>query len=114
MTNEEARALVERLKNYAEHPSSFTDISPTEADAAADLIEALLAERDSFEALWRSTMDVLEAERKERDSAVLAEREACAKVCDVIARGGGEQVADTFVGVTADACASAIRARSER
>ena len=46
--------------------------------------------------------------------AVLAEREACAKVCDVIARGGGEQVADTFVGVTADACASAIRARSER
>ena len=46
--------------------------------------------------------------------AVLAEREACAKVCDVIARGGGEQVADTFVGVTADACASAIRARIER
>ena len=79
MTNEEARALVERLKNYAEHPSSFTDISPTEADAAADLIEALLAERDSFEALWRSTMDVLEAERKERDSAVLAEREEAAE-----------------------------------
>ena len=44
MTNEEARALVERLKNYAEHPSSFTDISPTEADAAADLIAALLDE----------------------------------------------------------------------
>ena len=44
MTNEEARALVERLKNYAEHPSSFTDISPTEADAAADLIDALLNE----------------------------------------------------------------------
>jgi len=82
MTNEEARALVERLKNYAEHPSSFTDISPTEADAAADLIEALLAERDSFEALWRSTMDVLEAERKERDSAVLAEREACASLIE--------------------------------
>ena len=46
MTNEEARALVERLKNYAEHPSSFTDISPTEADAAADLIAALLDEVD--------------------------------------------------------------------
>lgn len=107
MTNEEARALVERLKNYAEHPSSFTDISPTEADAAADLIEALLAERDSFEALWRSTMDVLEAERKERDSAVLAEREACAKVCDSIAlqyRKGGR-------GHAAERSANAIRAR---
>jgi hypothetical protein len=44
MTNEEARALVETLKDYAEHPSSFTDISPTEADAAADLIAALLDE----------------------------------------------------------------------
>jgi hypothetical protein len=40
----EARALVETLKDYAEHPSSFTDISPTEADAAADLIDALLNE----------------------------------------------------------------------
>ena len=40
----EARALVETLKDYAEHPSSFTDISPTEADAAADLIAALLDE----------------------------------------------------------------------
>lgn len=39
-----ARALVETLKDYAEHPSSFTDISPTEADAAADLIDALLNE----------------------------------------------------------------------
>lgn len=39
-----ARALVETLKDYAEHPSSFTDISPTEADAAADLIAALLDE----------------------------------------------------------------------
>lgn len=46
MTNEEARALVETLKDYAEHPSSFTDISPTEADAAADLIAALLDEVD--------------------------------------------------------------------
>ena len=42
----EARALVETLKDYAEHPSSFTDISPTEADAAADLIAALLDEVD--------------------------------------------------------------------
>jgi hypothetical protein len=41
---EKARALVETLKDYAEHPSSFTDISPTEADAAADLIAALLDE----------------------------------------------------------------------
>lgn len=41
---ENARALVETLKDYAEHPSSFTDISPTEADAAADLIDALLNE----------------------------------------------------------------------
>ena len=48
MTNEEARALVETLKDYAEHPSSFTDISPTEADAAADLIAALLDERDAL------------------------------------------------------------------
>jgi hypothetical protein len=44
----EARALVETLKDYAEHPSSFTDISPTEADAAADLIDALMAERDAL------------------------------------------------------------------
>jgi len=44
----EARALVETLKDYAEHPSSFTDISPTEADAAADLIAALMAERDAL------------------------------------------------------------------
>ena len=43
-----ARALVETLKDYAEHPSSFTDISPTEADAAADLIAALLDERDAL------------------------------------------------------------------
>ena len=55
MTNEEARALVERLKNYAEHPSSFTDISPTEADAAADLIDALIAEvRDREDVLERA------------------------------------------------------------
>jgi len=39
-----ARALVETLKDYAEHPSSFTDISPAEADATADLIAALLDE----------------------------------------------------------------------
>lgn len=45
---ENARALVETLKDYAEHPSSFTDISPTEADAAADLIAALLDERDAL------------------------------------------------------------------
>lgn len=45
---EKARALVETLKDYAEHPSSFTDISPTEADAAADLIAALLDERDAL------------------------------------------------------------------
>ena len=45
---ENARALVETLKDYAEHPSSFTDISPTEADAAADLIDALLDERDAL------------------------------------------------------------------
>jgi hypothetical protein len=43
-----ARALVETLKDYAEHPSSFTDISPTEANAAADLIAALLDERDAL------------------------------------------------------------------
>ena len=45
---EKARALVETLKDYAEHPSSFTDISPTEADATADLIAALLDERDAL------------------------------------------------------------------
>ena len=161
---ENARALVETLKDYAEHPSSFTDISPTEADAAADLIDALLneverlnspvvlsewqklvaerdalmslirdeidentrlrvlggaaadenitammerviAERGSFEALWRSTMDVLETERAERDAAVLAEREACAKVCENFDDdgGAGEAWASRF--------ADAIRAR---
>jgi hypothetical protein len=41
--------------------------------AAADenitaMIERVIAERGSFEALWRSTMDVLEAERAERDA----------------------------------------------
>jgi hypothetical protein len=52
---ENARALVETLKDYAEHPSSFTDISPTEADAAADLIDALIAEvRDREDVLERA------------------------------------------------------------
>jgi len=45
----EARALVETLKDYAEHPSSFTDISPTEADAAADMIESLIADVRTLE-----------------------------------------------------------------
>ena len=49
-----ARALVETLKDYAEHPSSFTDISPTEADAAADLIDALLNEVERLEQPRRS------------------------------------------------------------
>ena len=69
---EKARALVETLKDYAEHPSSFTDISPTEADAAADLIDALIAE-------VRDREDVLERAIRE---AVLAEREACASLIE--------------------------------
>ena len=136
---EKARALVETLKDYAEHPSSFTDISPAEADATADLIAALLdeverlnspvvlsewqklvaerdalmslirdeidentrlrvlggaaadenitamierviAERGSFEALWRSTMDVLEAERAERAALARDARELLAQM----------------------------------
>lgn len=68
-------------------------------------VQSLLAERGSFEALWRSTMDVLETERAERDAAVLAEREACAKVCENFDDdgGAGEAWASRF--------ADAIRAR---
>ena len=52
-----ARALVERLRD-AEAAIRYS----------RDMIESLIAERDSFETLWRSTMDVLEAERAERDA----------------------------------------------
>lgn len=102
MTPSDHRALVERLRFYAGRGG--TPISDAFLDAA-DLIKSLLAERDSFEALWRSTMDVLEAERAERDAAVLAEREACAKECENFDDdgGAGEAWASRF--------AAAIRAR---
>lgn len=121
------RALVERLRK------GYDDWRFTILADAADAIEALLAERDSFETLWRSTMDVLEAERAERDAlraemakegwrqcavgqrttqfcgqleaAVLAEREACARVCDLMDHD------EPRLGA---ACACAIRRRSER
>jgi hypothetical protein len=75
MTNEEARALVETLKDYAEHPSSFTDISPTEADAAADTIDALLNEVEH----WKSEAASWEKQASDRVDDALkfaAERDA--------------------------------------
>ena len=70
-----ARALVETLKDYAEHPSSFTDISPTEADAAADLIDALLNEVERLNSpVVLSEWQKLVAER----DALAREVDACA------------------------------------
>ena len=92
-----ARALVERLRD-AEAAIRYS----------RDMIESLLAERDSFETLWRSTMDVLETERAERDAAVLAEREACAVICDDAAT---ESEPDDFALDALNHCAAAIRAR---
>lgn len=94
MTPSDHRALVERLRD-AEAAIRYS----------RDMIESLIADRDSFETLWRSTMDVLEAERAERDAAVLAEREACAKECENFDDdgGAGEAWASRF--------AAAIRAR---
>ena len=70
-----ARALVETLKDYAEHPSSFTDISPTEADAAADLIDALLNEVERLNSpVALSEWQKLVAER----DALAREVDACA------------------------------------
>ena len=72
---ENARALVETLKDYAEHPSSFTDISPTEADAAADLIDALLNEVERLNSpVVLSEWQKLVAER----DALAREVDACA------------------------------------
>ena len=72
---EKARALVETLKDYAEHPSSFTDISPTEADAAADLIDALLNEVERLNSpVVLSEWQKLVAER----DALAREVDACA------------------------------------
>ena len=70
-----ARALVETLKDYAEHPSSFTDISPTEADAAADLIAALLDERDALArdvATTRAALDQFVSFGYDREIAIRA------------------------------------------
>ena len=47
---------------------------------------------------------------EELDKAVLAEREACAKVCDEIFR----KCVDDFEAGAADECAAAIRARGDK
>ena len=86
----EARALVETLKDYAEHPSSFTDISPTEADAAADLIAALLDEVERLNSPvvlseWQKLVterDALIAEVRDREDVL---ERAGFRRCDISA-----------------------------
>ena len=53
---------------------------------------------------------IIEASQEAIEAAVLAEREACAKVCDIVADQAAQE--DAFWGITAaENCADAIRAR---
>jgi len=76
-----------RLDKAAEHLGA----------GALKLIKQILTKHDAA---------IIEASQEAIEAAVLAEREACAKVCDDInAEYGGEDVLATW-------CAKAIRARS--
>ena len=76
-----------RIEKAAEHLGS----------GALKMIKAILMKHD---------VAIIEASQEAIEAAVLAEREACAKVCDDInAEYGGEDVLATW-------CAKAIRARS--
>jgi hypothetical protein len=75
-----------RIDKAAEHLGS----------GALKMIKAILIKHDAA---------IIEASQEAIEAAVLAEREACAKVCDDIdAEYGGEDVLATW-------CAKAIRAR---
>jgi hypothetical protein len=66
-----------------------------------EMIRAILMKHET------AVIEVMRELHESREAAVTAEREACAKVCDDQANQDG------FEGCYANACAEAIRARSQ-
>ena len=76
---------------------------------AIQALRQALAKQDNHESLRKAAWDRIAELEEALEKAVLAEREACAKVC--------EELVLAYVGnasATANQCAEAIRARGEK
>ena len=104
--------IIRMAKQAGGHESANADLYDCFIMSLDDLERfaalAIAAERDKWEAKFKQLEALMQVrEQQPNKPCCLAEREACAKVCDV------RSVQDGWEGCYADECAAEIRARGK-